>query len=282
MAVTTFPFDYQVREPAPPLNRLVESLWYARGTVPYTRERIAPTGSTVAVFVLGDAIVQTPERGEPVETDQGFIVGPHDQPVWNEPTGETFAVGIVATSVGCRALFDLAPAPLRGTVGELGTTWPEGLGLREQLVSAADPVAMLELIDDWLQTRAVPEEPNFDRCERAVALLVENPVRPIPEVAEEVEVSHAHLDRIFGTTIGLTPRTLARLLRLRRLLERLDVREQADWASLAHEYGWYDQAHFIRDFKRHTGVTPTQYVAAQLAAYGPDKAGDGAGFVPEM
>lgn len=282
MAVTTFPFDYRVLEPEPPWNRLVESLWYARGTVPYTRERIAPTGSTVAVFVLGDAIVQTPERGDPLKTDQGFLVGPHDQPVWNEPTGETFAVGIVATSVGCRALFDVAPASLRGSVGELGATWSDGLKIRDQLASAADPAAMLQALADWLETRAIPDDPNFGRCERAVALLVEDPIRPITEIAEEIEVSHAHLDRIFSAAIGLTPRTLARLLRLRRLLSKLDVREQPDWAALAQTYGWYDQAHFIRDFKRHTGVTPTQYVTAQRAAYGPDEVGDGAGFVPEV
>lgn len=282
MAVTTFPFDYQVREPEPPRDRLVESIWYARGTVPYRRERIAPTGSTVAVFVLGDAILQTPQRGDPVRADRGFLVGPHDQPVWNEPTGETFALGVVATSVGCRALFDVAPASLRGMVGELGATWPSGANLREEIAACAGPAEMLQRVADWVHSRDVPQDPNFARCERAVALLVADPIRPITEIADELEVSHAHLDRVFSGVVGLTPRTLARLLRMRRLLSGIDVRNKPDWAELAHAYGWYDQAHFIRDFKRHTGVTPTQYVAAQLEAYGPDQAGDGAGFVPEV
>jgi len=53
------------------------------------------------------------------------------------------------------------------------------------------------------------------------------------------------------------------------------------WPTLAAELGWYDQAHLIRDFKRHTGVTPSEYVSAQRATYEPDVAASSAGFVPE-
>lgn len=52
-------FDFRLRTPDPPLDRAVASVWYARGTVPYRRERIAPTGSTVAIIVLGDPIIET-------------------------------------------------------------------------------------------------------------------------------------------------------------------------------------------------------------------------------
>jgi AraC-like DNA-binding protein len=45
--------------------------------------------------------------------------------------------------------------------------------------------------------------------------------------------------------------------------------------------GWFDQAHLIRDFKRHTGVTPSEYVAAQRSTYDRDEAAISAGFVPE-
>jgi len=67
-AVQAFEFDFVKRQPAAPLSRLVESLWFARGTVPYHREKIAPTGSTVAVFVLGDA-------GRPCRRTRSNLVG---------------------------------------------------------------------------------------------------------------------------------------------------------------------------------------------------------------
>lgn len=111
--------------PGSALARLVESLWYARGTAPYTRERIAPTGSTVAVFVLGDAILQTPSNGEgpTLRAERGFLIGPHDRPTVNEPTGETFAVGIVTTPIGCQALFGFTRSSMRGQAADLERAW---------------------------------------------------------------------------------------------------------------------------------------------------------------
>ena len=81
--------------------------------------------------------------------------------------------------------------------------------------------------------------------------------------------------------MGLTPRVLARLLRMRRLLAALDVSTTIGWTDLAQQHGWFDQAHLIRDFKRHTGVTPSAYVAAQRAHLAPAATGESAGFVPE-
>ena len=68
---------------------------------------------------------------------------------------------------------------------------------------------------------------------------------------------------------------------MRRLLAALDVSGAVGWADLAQQYGWFDQAHLIRDFKRHTGVTPSAYVAAQRTHLTPAAAGESAGFVPE-
>ena len=49
----------------------------------------------------------------------------------------------------------------------------------------------------------------------------------------------------------------------------------------AAELGWFDQPHLIRDFKRHTGVTPSQYIEAQRAVFSPGDQTGAAGFVPE-
>jgi carbon monoxide dehydrogenase subunit G len=94
-------------------------------------------------------------------------------------------------------------------------------------------------------------------------------------------VSHGHLDRQFTEQVGLSPRTLARILRMRRLLEAIHVHGSVGWALKAAELGWFDQAHLIRDFKRHTGVTPSHYLAAQRSTYDSPEAALSAGFVPE-
>lgn len=279
-----FDFDYRVREPGGALGRFVESLWFARGTVPYRRERIAPTGSTVAVIVLGDPIIEIADdgRGVPLETGRGFVIGPHDGPVINEPTGETYACGVVTTPVGCQAVMHIEPAAIRGQILELGDGWPAADALRPALLEANGPDAQLDLLEGRIRETLAPEVPGLERCERAIALLEAEPTRPIAAIAEALDVSHGHLVRELTRIVGLSPRKFARLIRMRRLLQALDVTGETDWAGRAADLGWFDQAHLIRDFKRHTGVTPTQYVSAQRSVFGPVSDADAAGFVPEF
>lgn len=240
-------------------------MWYARGRIGYRRERIAPTGSTVGGVVLGDPI-----RQNDFEAVTGFLIGPHDRPIVNEPLGETFCLGVVTTPVGCHATFGVDPGPLRGRVVD----WPEAAVLRE----AADggPSELLDLITP----APVEPDPRTLRVAAAVAELTADPTRPVAEIAESVGVSHGHLDREFVRVVGLGPRVLARILRVRRLLERIDVYGQVEWQEHAAALGWFDQAHLIRDFKRHTGVTPSEYQAAQRQLFTPAEAAPG--FVPEM
>ncbi|MFN8631765.1 MAG: helix-turn-helix domain-containing protein [Chloroflexota bacterium] len=278
-----FPFDFRMRSPSGDVGRAVASIWYARGTIPYQREKVAPTGSTVAVVVLGDPIIETPggPRAEPFTATQGFLIGPHDRPVVNEPTGETFAVGIVTTPTGAPAL-GLEPSALAGRVLDLMTAWTPARGLRADLLALeGDPDTMLDTVEACLRGELRPDTPGLARAEAAVGALAADPARAIAEIAAELGVSHGHLDREFTRIVGLSPRRLARLLRMEQLLARLDIDEPTPWADLAAALGWVDQSHLIRDFRRHTGTTPSAYLAARRAFASEAPSAEAARFVPE-
>jgi hypothetical protein len=133
-------FEYVSREPGGETGRFVESIWFARGHITGVRERIAPTGSTVAAVVLGDPIRQTPDGApEALLAQTGFLIGPHDRPIVNEPVGKTYCIGIVTTPVGCRPALGLAPATLRGRVVDLRSAWPRADDLRRALLACETP-----------------------------------------------------------------------------------------------------------------------------------------------
>jgi hypothetical protein len=141
-----------------------------------TRERIAPTGSTVAAIVLGDPIRQTPvDEGTALVTDTGFLIGPHDRPIINEPQGETYCVGIVTTPVGCRPALGLAPATLRGRVIDLLQAWPSAAALRRELTTCQTPAEALDAVQVTLTTVEPFDRNAFTRCEVAVAQLSADP-----------------------------------------------------------------------------------------------------------
>jgi len=275
-------FEYVPRRVGGETSRFVERIWFARGRITGVRERIAPTGSTVAAFVLGDPILQAPlGDGTVLVADTGFLIGPHDRPIVNEPQGETYCVGIVTTPVGCRPTLGLAPATLRGRIVDLQQAWPRAAGLRRELATCRTPAEHLDLLESALRRPEPFDRSAFNRCEVAVRQLAAEPTRPVGAIATELGVSHGYLDRQFSEQVGLSPRALARILRMRRLLEAIDVYGPVGWADQAAELGWSDQAHLIRDFKRHTGVTPSQYLSAQRSTYDRTEAASAAGFVPE-
>jgi methylphosphotriester-DNA--protein-cysteine methyltransferase len=163
-------------------------------------------------------------------------------------------------------------------VVDLPSAWPAAAELRRTLLRGQGGEEAL----DSYQSVLAPGEPSaaVRRCEAAVAGLESDPMRSIAGLAAELGVSHGHLDREFTSVVGLSPRVLSRILRLRALLAAIDVYGPVDWTGLAAAYGWFDQSHFIRDFRRHTGVTPSRYVAAQRAAFTPELVEPG--FVPEV
>ena len=164
---------------------------------------------------------------------------------------------------------------------DLLQAWPRAAGLRRELATCRTPAEALDLLEAALRTPEPFDRSAFNRCEAAVRQLSAEPTRPVGDIATELGVSHGYLDRQFSEQVGLSPRALARILRMRRLLEAIDVYGSVGWADKAAELGWSDQAHLIRDFKRHTGVTPSQYLSAQRSTYDRTEAASSAGFVPE-
>ena len=75
-------------------------------------------------------------------------------------------------------------------------------------------------------------------------------------VAVDLGVSERHLRRVFRETIGMGPKSFAKLTRFRRALHAAREEAHASWARIAAAAGYYDQAHLITDFRAIAGVTP--------------------------
>jgi AraC-like DNA-binding protein len=65
--------------------------------------------------------------------------------------------------------------------------------------------------------------------------------------------------RRFSAQVGLTPKLFARVRRLQRVLAAIELDRPVDWAAVAAEHGFYDQAHLVNDFRELTGITPTAW-----------------------
>jgi AraC-like DNA-binding protein len=84
---------------------------------------------------------------------------------------------------------------------------------------------------------------------------------PVRALADSIGVSANHLARQFKYHVGIKPKRLARIYRFARLILSVDGRHPVGWAALAQAAGYFDQAHFSKEFKAFTGHTPTAYLA---------------------
>jgi AraC-like DNA-binding protein len=108
-----------------------------------------------------------------------------------------------------------------------------------------------------LRTRQTFEPASGRLARRAVRLLEGGMVR-VESVAERLGVTARHLRRAFTASIGIGPKEFARTVRLQRAVRRAATSK--DWARIAADAGYYDQAHLIADFRQLVGLTPGAFL----------------------
>ena len=84
----------------------------------------------------------------------------------------------------------------------------------------------------------------------------------IATICRSMSVSRKHLNDLFDTHIGLTPKTYARMFRFRRVVDLVQRGRSLDWTRIAMSCGYYDQAHFNHEFREFSGMSPGEYAAA--------------------
>jgi AraC-like DNA-binding protein len=82
----------------------------------------------------------------------------------------------------------------------------------------------------------------------------------VRSVLDEIGMSHRRFIQLFHEQVGLTPKAFCRVRRFQRILHKVHRTREVDWAEVALDCGYYDQAHFIHDFREFSGITPTAYL----------------------
>lgn len=114
-------------------------------------------------------------------------------------------------------------------------------------------------LSDLLGVVLVPSNTRSSYVRRACVRIAQSEgVVRIEELATEMVVSRRYLEKAFQDMLGLTPKTFAKITRLGALAKRIGV-ESAEWAKLAAELDFSDQAHMSRDVSRLTGYTPRAF-----------------------
>jgi AraC-like DNA-binding protein len=262
------------RGPHPALRGLVRqySGWMER-TV-FTRRIEVPSPVTVLIIPFPQPLYVAAPREPATRRYDAFIGGLVDAFVVTEaPGGVGGGLQVNFTPIGAYRLLgmpqhlvanavvdavELMGNPMRRLIDRV-----MDLGTWEERIDAVEAFLLARL------TNAPEATPGIEWAWRQ--LRASGGAAPIGELAEALDYRPRQFIDLFRQEVGLAPKTMARVLRFHRVIERLQVSSSVRWADLAAECGYYDQSHFVREFREFAGSTPTEFLGRKLP--------DGAGFL---
>ncbi|MES9509041.1 helix-turn-helix domain-containing protein [Streptomyces sp. NPDC000609] len=128
------------------------------------------------------------------------------------------------------------------------------------VLGPADEDARVAALDTYLLALGPEPDPQAERAMALVDLVrTDRAVRRVDELARAEGLSSRSLQRLFAAYVGVGPKWVILRYRIHEALERAESEQRVDWAELAAELGYSDQAHLVRDFTATVGVPPTAF-----------------------
>ncbi|MET9031218.1 helix-turn-helix transcriptional regulator [Nocardia sp. NPDC004168] len=254
------PEEYRVprvsRAPHAQLAPIVVRCYAGYSRIAQARERSTIFSATTAVQIL----VKLDNANRP----RSFVIGPRVSPlsidlstsseyleVWLSPLGAYSIFGGATGYITTRAKTAVDLSDLVGS---------QGGELTDRIYGEKTWAGRFDMIEGLLLDRTECGPGVLPGVERAWSLLVDSGgTMPIGRIAEEVRWSHKHLIARFTQQVGLPPKSAARIIRFDRVRRRLRRHPHTPVHEIAVDCGYADQSHLNRDFRKFSGITPSEY-----------------------
>lgn len=254
--------------PRPPMSRYVDYYGYwARGAgVGAHLSRALPRGAaTVIIDVSGrtDIDFYAADGLTPLQVPPAFIAGAGVASYITriEPTQTVMTVHF--RPAGALAFLGCPVGELENACVGLADVWGAAADrLRAQLIDANSAQRRVAMLEQFLLDRLHLGHARLNPDVASVLHAAEqDPSMRVAKAHDLTGLSPKRLNAVFRHQVGLAPKAYFRVRRLQAALRALDNRTSG--ASIAAELGYFDQAHFVREFRSFTELTPTQYVQRQ-------------------
>lgn len=181
-----------------------------------------------------------------------------------QPTGRVKLFGIRFHPGGAFPFLHLPLNELTDQIVSLNSVWHNlSSELAERMHAARSTCARITFMETVLLARLAQQHQTDPLVNAVVNRIIQrNGLVAIEPLQKNLGISGRQLERKFQTFIGLTPKFLCRILRFQKVFRAVEYPEAATWSHVALECGYYDQAHFIHDFKAFTGQNPSAYFGA--------------------
>lgn len=246
-------FEHRRRLPAPALGGWIEHFWQVDWHLADGSSQQQETLPHPSVHLVI----------EPVEAGiHGVHTGRYERHLW----GDSYAFGVKFRPGGFQPFLrgDVSrltnrSVPVASVLGEAGHAWVDAMRV------AADFPARVALAEQFLGERLPAMDAKATQAAGLVDRIAAEPaITSVDRLIADGGLGKRALQSLFKRYVGVGPKWVINRYRLHEAVARIQAGEVVDWARLALELGYFDQAHFIRDFRALVGMTPGDFARREV------------------
>lgn len=229
-------------------------------TPEHPAEEVTPDAYIELIVNFGAPYVLHAEGAPDREMPRAILVGLQSKPLIFRCDGTVKLVATRFYAWGALPFLADRARGLNNLSASLGREWDDLATRIEPSVREDDYDAAVAIVEDHLIERLLTARVDLKKIQSAAKMLYLQKGRfSVAELAEHFNLSTRQLQRQFQDVVGVSVKTLARSIRFEEVRKRLMLDPEQSLTTLAYEYGYADQAHFIRDFKEFADRTPGEF-----------------------
>jgi len=233
------------------------------------KQRIIPDGCIEMAFILGDDIKRYISEVEYILQPRSMVLGQTVEPFYIQPTGyvNSFSVSFYPDGFANFVTEPIQNLRNKETPISLLFGEQEAAELEKRIVEATDTGDRIRIIEKFLFSKLSDKNTIDHIVKSTVDILFSTKGNvTINRVIKDDPSKRRQLERKFLSQIGISPKQLCKVIRMQSALKLLLNKEEESLTSIAYKSEYYDQSHFIKDFKEFTGVSPSEFLEEKSMA----------------
>lgn len=202
-----------------------------------------------------------------ISTSSSYIVGLHDckclyQLKYSQTHKALSGTTIFFTLKGAWSLLALLPVQLKNEIWDTDLLGIAFKDISNKIRRSTDSHRCNQFVQQYLLARLQKHRRAMLRFGYPICSCLSTMERDfsVDKLVNEVGVSYRSLNRFFRRGIGVTPKEYLKIIRFDRVAQYMSLFPNYHWSDIVDQFGYYDQAHFIREFKQMLGQTPSEWM----------------------
>jgi AraC-like DNA-binding protein len=256
---------YRIHTPLPPLSHFIEYFFYYEGYhADHAMEKFLPDGSVDLLIDLTETpkkLFQNEEGTAYTTFKKSWISGMKTDYILIDASVSNM-IGVHFKPGGCYPFINFPMVELNNLTIEADPVLGNEIHIiRDAILHEPGIEKRFDILEKYFLKKGESKMENHALVHYSVNQLLQSPhMWTIKNLSNKTGITQKHLITLFKKYVGLSPKMFSRIHKFQKVVQQIEQLQKVDWALLAYECGYYDQAHFIKEFHAFSGINPVSYL----------------------